>query len=232
MFGFLSGVGSVLGGLGGLFGKKPKQPSPRDNIMSQAQGARDAAKQYGFNPLTLLQYGQPGGASPIGGGGTPPLASIAAITDGLKDVGDVVSGDAARRRAADQLELDLAQLKLEQAQSGVVAAGPGVPGAGSGASSVGNGPSPLGGSARAIPTNAGTSHSRKFGMQENPIAPGRERDVLELPNTPGVFEVENRITGDRPITLPGDSEPWGWMNWEPPLFSALHKLRPIVPKKN
>lgn len=207
----LAGVGSILGGLGSLFGKKKKQPTPAQNILSQAQGARQAADQYGFNPLTLLQYGQPGGATPIGGGGTPPLASIGAITEGLKDIGDVVSGDAARRRAADQLELDLAQLKLEQAQSGVIAAAPGA--AAPGAAGVGSGPSPLGRSAAVRPTQGGATHSRQFGMQENPIAPGREKDVMELPNSPGVFEIENEFTFNRPVTIAGDGEPWGADEW-------------------
>lgn len=205
MFGLLSGIGSVIGGVGSLIGntrRRQKQPTPRENIMSQAQGARDAAEEYGFNPLTLLQYGQPGGAAPIaGGGGTPPLASIQAITGGLQDIGDVVSGDAARRRAADQLQLDLAQIKLDQAQAGVVA----VPGA----NGVGSGPSPLGRSARAVPTNGGTAHSRQFGMGENPIAPGREREVDPLVNSPGVFEIQNHVTANQPVTIPGDGEPWG-----------------------
>lgn len=123
-FGLLSGIGSVLGGLGGLFGKKKKDPTPAQNLLSQAQGARQAADQYGFNPLTMLQYGQTGGAMGGGGGSPSPLASIQLLTDGLKDVDDVVSGDAARRRAADQLNLDLAQLKLDQARSGVLAVAP------------------------------------------------------------------------------------------------------------
>lgn len=199
-FSFLAGIGKVAGGIGSLIGatKKQKQPSPRDNIMSQAQGARDAAEEYGFNPLTLLQYGQPGGASPIAGGGTPPLASVEAITGGLEDIGDVVSGDAARRRAADQLQLDLAQIKLDQAQAGVVA----------GANGVGSGPSPLGRSASAFPTNAGTAHALRFDMGSDPIAPGREIDVDPVIDSPGVFRINNRGTFG-PVWLPGDGEPWG-----------------------
>ncbi|MBL4917252.1 hypothetical protein [Szabonella alba] len=133
--GLLSGIGSIIGGIGGLFGRK-KPPSPRDNIMSQAQGARDAAEKYGFNPLTLLQYGQPGGS--MASGSAPPLASIELITGGLRDVADVTSGDAERRRVNDRLQNDLAQLKLDQLRSGVVAVGP------SAVSTVGNGPPPVG----------------------------------------------------------------------------------------
>ena len=117
----LSGVGSVLSGLGGLFGKKKKDPTPAQNILSQAQGVREAAEQYGFNPLTLLQYGQPGGAL-AGSGGPPPLASIQLLADGLGQLTPEAQADAKRQREADQLNLDLAKLKLEQARSGVIVA--------------------------------------------------------------------------------------------------------------
>ena len=122
-FGLLSGIGSVLGGLGGIFGKKPKnaQVTTAQGVLGQAQGATEAAQKYGFNRLTLL-----GNSSPMMGesGGVSPLASVQMITDGLKDIDDVTSGDAARRRAADQLNLDLARLKLDQARSGVLAVAP------------------------------------------------------------------------------------------------------------
>lgn len=175
-FSVLSGVGSVLGGLGGLFGKKKKQPSPRDNIMSQAQGARDAAERYGFNPLTLLQYGQPGGASPIGGDGTPPLASIEAITGGLMDINEVVSGDAARRRAAEQAQLDLAQIKLDQAQAGVIASGPGV-------GPIAASPSPLGRNAVPVATSGGATFQggSRLGLGERPPVHPFARPIDMIP---------------------------------------------------
>lgn len=60
----LIGAGSSL--LGGIFGK-PKQVSARTNsrqgILGQAQGAREAAEKYGFNPLTLLGVSSPLGPS-------------------------------------------------------------------------------------------------------------------------------------------------------------------------
>lgn len=137
-FGLLSGIGSVLGGLGGIFGKKPKnaQVTTAQGVLGQAQGATEAAQKYGFNRLTLL-----GSSAPMPGesGGPSPLASIQMITDGLKDVDDIVSGDAARRRAADQLNLDLSQLKLDQARSGVLAVAPQYA-----VNGIGSGPSPLG----------------------------------------------------------------------------------------
>ena len=127
-----SAVGSVLGGLGGIFGKKP---TPRTNMISQARGAREAAEQYGFNPLTMLQYGQPGG---LAGGGAPPLASVELLTNGLNNLSAELNGDNARKRQADQLNLDLAKLKLEQARSGVAIVPPAA------VNSVGGGSSPLG----------------------------------------------------------------------------------------
>lgn len=150
MFGAISAAISVASGLKGLFGKKKKDPTPRSNILSQAQGAREAADKYGFNPLTMLQYGQPGGA--MGGGGSaPPLASIEAITNGLRGLDDITSGDAARRRKAEELQNDLLRVQLDQARSGVVAVGPG-------ADSVGTGPSPLGRRAVQVP-NGGAVHA-------------------------------------------------------------------------
>lgn len=105
----------IIGGMklvGGLFGKKKADPTPADNLMSQAQGARDAAAKYGFNPLTMLQYGQTGGA--MGGGGAPPLASTELLMGGLADIGDVLSGDKAQRVAANKLQTELGQIKLDQ----------------------------------------------------------------------------------------------------------------------
>src|SRR5690606_18630512 len=107
----LGGIGNVLGGIAGIKQAGEKGPTPRDNIMSQAQGVRDAASEYGFNPLTLLQYGQTGAMA--GGGGAAPLASIQLLTDGLKDIDDIVSGDRARRQAADQLSLDMAKIQYD-----------------------------------------------------------------------------------------------------------------------
>lgn len=190
----------ILGGLKGLFGKKKKDPTPAQNIVSQAQGAREAAEKYGFNPLTMLQYGQPGGAL-AAGGGAAPLASFDILTEGLKGLDDIVSGDAARRRAADQLELDLARLKLDQARSGVVLHRDNVTDA--------DFPtlSPLGRSNATYKQSNVRAAPAPFSLS-NPIAPGREKEVDPLTNSPGVFEIENELTGG-PITLPGDGEPWG-----------------------
>ena len=51
--GLLAGIGAAISavtGIKGLFSKKKKDPTPKDNLLSQAKGARQAADQYGFNP--------------------------------------------------------------------------------------------------------------------------------------------------------------------------------------
>lgn len=198
----LSGGASLLGGLfgeGGLFGPKKKDTSPAANLLSQAKGARMAAEQYGFNPLTMLQYGQTAGSMSSGGGA--PLASIDLISGGLRDLGDVFSGEAARKRAADQLQLDLAQLKLDQLRSGVIAVAP------SASAAVGDGLPPLGRRAAAITSNAGQK-AAPFGQAAFDLAPGRELQVQPTSNASGVFQLENPGTAG-PVWVPGDSEPWG-----------------------
>lgn len=126
-------IGAGLKGLMGILGLRG-QPTPRKNILSQAAGAREAAEKYGFNPLTMLQYGQSGGA--MGGGGA--LASSDLLLGALQDVSEVVSGETAQRAAANQLELDLAKIKLDELRRGVIPSAP------SAAAAVGSGPLPLG----------------------------------------------------------------------------------------
>ena len=211
--GILAGIGSLIGGVSGLFSKSKGAPSARENTVKLAQGARQAAERYGFNPLTMLGAGAGMGGG--GGGGAPPLASIQMLTEGLQGIDDVVSGDAARRRQADQLQLDLAKVQLEQARSGVIASGP------TAADAVGGSLSPLGAprgtyaqkTVRAVPARYSASSSvakpkGKFSQGENPVAPGRKDDIAPLTNAPGVFEIENKWTGGKPVTMPGEGEPW------------------------
>ncbi len=187
--------------LGGLFGGKKKDPTPASNIVSQAAGVRQASEQYGFNPLTLLQYGQPGGAL---GGGSPPLASNELILGAMKDVVDVVSGDAARRRAAADLELELGRVKLDQLRGSVLGVAPSAAGAvGSGAPALGR---------RAATVVAQPFVNPKLGMAENWLSPGREKQAQPVSNGAGVTEIDNRFTDavGGPISVPGDGgEPWG-----------------------
>lgn len=120
MFGFIKGALGVATGLKGLFGKKEKAPSVQDNLLAQAAGARAAADKYGFNPLTMLQYGNTAGTGLAPAAGPPPLASLEVLTSGLSEFDPQVKADRERQRQADELNLDLARLKLEQARSGVV----------------------------------------------------------------------------------------------------------------
>lgn len=213
--GTLAGIGNVLGGVAGMKQAGEEGPTPRDNLMSQAQGARDAAKEYGFNPLTMLQYGQTGAMA--GGGGAAPLASIQLLTDGLKDIGDIASGDAARRRAADQLSLDMAKLKYDQARSGVVMA------PASSVNAVGPGPSPLGrravtvmqdGSApaRAVPARVGGAIGGLRPLPDvSPADPRREVEHAPITTHSGVVQIDTPWLS-APIYVPtmdGD-EPVQW----------------------
>ena len=216
--GLLAGIGAAISavtGIKGLFSKKKKDPTPKDNLLSQAKGARQAADQYGFNPLTMLQYGQTG-ASTGGGGGAPPLASLQAVTDGLMGLDDILSGDKARRAAADQLEIDMARLKLDQARSGVVQAPiQRVDSIGTAPSVLGRRPAvyaPSGGAtySRAVMSSASAPAAPKVKPVGKTIsttgsvyAPGRKLDQAELVNAPGVFQMENAITHG-PIIMPGD----------------------------
>lgn len=177
----LSGVGSILGGLGGIFGKKP---TPRSNVVSQAAGAREAAEKYGFNPLTMLQYGQPGG---LAGGGAPPLASVEFLTNGLNELSAELNGDNERQRQADQLNLDLAKLKLEQARAGVAI----VPT--SAADGIGGG-SPLGGRAATVMQSNGGQANAGFGL-------GSSRLGDAAPDTGAAGGSADSWTGLDPIPL-------------------------------
>ena len=106
----------IAGGLkllGGLFGSKKKSMSPQQSIMSTAAGARQAAKKYGFNALTLLA----GSNATAGAGmdmGTPPLASLSVLGDLVEDqFGD----DAKTRREHNQLQNELLRLEVDRARS-------------------------------------------------------------------------------------------------------------------
>ncbi|VDC31838.1 hypothetical protein [Pseudogemmobacter humi] len=198
LLGALPGIGSVLGGLGSLFGGRRRSDPMIDTaraLRGQALGAREAAAEHGFNPLTLLGVSSPMAAQ--GGGGAAPLASIDLITGGLRDISDVVSGDADRRRAADQLKLDMARLEFDQLRSGVVAAAP------SAAAAVGDGLPALGRHSNSVRGSMAGSVPLSFGMAPAPLSPEREKSVDPVKNTPGFFEVENSLTGG-PVVLPGN----------------------------
>lgn len=114
--------------LGGLFGSKKKTMSPAQSIVSTAQGARQGAKQYGFNPLTLLQASNATAGAGMDMGGTPPLASLSILGDIVEDT---FGEEAETRREHNRLQNELLRLEVDRAQtlSGVAVA-PSVAGGG------------------------------------------------------------------------------------------------------
>lgn len=138
----LVGAALISGGvslLGGIFGRKSQRKTDQANDRAAKEAAElarrnqleDAAAMYertrasaergGFNPLTAVLTG--GANSQVVGGGaafaarTAPLASIGMITEGLKDLGSVWSGEAAQKQKRYDLEMDLAKIKLDQAKA-------------------------------------------------------------------------------------------------------------------
>lgn len=202
----ISAVGGVLSGLGGLFGKKPKQITPKQQVMGTAEGAREAAEAYGFNPLTLL------GANIASGqlaGGTPPLASAQLLADSVAQMTPEAEAERKRQQEADQVQLELAKQQYEAnkialafAPDSAVNAMNGVFGRRSSIvqqASQRPAPSKIGGNEPVVPYDA-----------ENPVAPGRPKQVMPMANGSGMTELQNPFTDNRPIVVPGDGgEPWG-----------------------
>lgn len=100
--------------LGGLFGSKKKTMSPAQSIVSTAQGARQGAKQYGFNPLTLLQASNATAGAGMDMGGTPPLASLSILGDIVEDT---FGEEAETRREHNRLQNELLRLEVDRAHS-------------------------------------------------------------------------------------------------------------------
>lgn len=199
MLGLIGGIVSSVAG--GLLQKREAKKARKQSLEDEAQRfmrLREGAEAAGFNPLTALQYGGSGLASHPSG--IAPLASTQAIQGVIKSVSDYATGATERQRVRDQLDIDLAKVRLDQAVAQVQAAR--VPPLGRSAAMsasgrvTGSGP---------LSTRTGKAIDPR---NTNPIAGNREKDILELSNSPGVFEMENAITGG-PITIPGDSEPWG-----------------------
>ena len=149
----------IAGGLkllGGLFGSKKKSMSPQQSIMSTAAGARQAAKRYGFNALTLLQNSN----ATAGAGmdmGAPPLASLSVLGDIVEDTfGD----DARTRREHNQLQNELLRLEVGRARSLRLVAPPTAVGGASltGGRTVGVTASPMAGAAFLDEDDRGTAY--------------------------------------------------------------------------
>lgn len=182
----------------------------RRNIMSQFEGVREAAAKYGFNPLTVAQYGQTGGGgitSAVGAGGSaPPLASNELLMGGLADIGDVLSGEKAQRVAANKLQTELGQIKLDQLRA-------------SAATKVGAGASPLGRrSVQTFSTSVPTKVELQYGLGPLKVEPKAvstpfvtsNGEVVSVPNGGDLDEV---VTG---AAIEG-------------LGYAKNRLRPFLP---
>lgn len=200
----LAGVGSIIGGLGSIFGNKKGLPS--DQVNGLAKGARLAAKNFGINPLTMLQSA--GGAGlQQSGSNYAPLASIELITGGIADIVDRNSEANKTREAQEKLDLELAKVKLDQMRSGVIGH------VTNAVDNVGTGLSPLGRNSSQVAQPTGPRPVTR-GMasaqvpHKNPIAPDREIERDPIISSAGVFEIDNKVTGG-PITIVGEGEPWG-----------------------
>lgn len=196
--GTLAAGAKILGGLGGLFKKgNSAGKNSRSAIMGQAKGARDAAEQFGFNPLTLLAASSGIGPSES----TPPLASVAMLTDGLQGLDDVVSGENERTKERERLQDELLRLEVERARAG----GAGAIGARRYAAI--NAPAlsapdmSIEGAATARRPNDALSWLNSFFEGSGP----KREEVLE-PNSnhPGFWTMWNDWTGG-PVVMPGDS---------------------------
>lgn len=99
--------------VGGLFSKKPKS-QPGQLIQSAAVGARKAAAESGFNPLTLLNSGHGQQGTSAGGGDGPPLASLSILGDFIEEK---YGQDGEDRREHNRLTNELLTLQVQNART-------------------------------------------------------------------------------------------------------------------
>lgn len=181
-----------------------------NDIIDALPRMRKSAEAAGFNPLSALQNGA---ANSLGvHSGVPasvaPLASTRVAQNNVQDVFSDIGRFFDQRKAEKSAKAELEAIYKETAAAG-------------GASGI------VGRTTRAVstpgavtmprPTNVASVNTKKpritapgdFGQTPNMLSPEREKDVMSVANTSGVFEMQNKITGDNPIILPGDSEPWG-----------------------
>lgn len=97
--------------LGGLFGKKKTvsaRVNSRDAILGQAEGARKASEEYGFNPLTLL-----GASSAVG-----PSQSDNTMGQAIADAA-LLAADSLTGREEDKLRIENMRLQNERLKAEV-----------------------------------------------------------------------------------------------------------------
>lgn len=107
----------IAGGLkllGGLFGRKQKQMTPAQSIMSTAQGVTDAAAATGLNRLTLLSASNATAGAGMAMGGPPPLASLSVLGDLIDEN---FSDDAKQRKEHNRLQNELLTLEVDRART-------------------------------------------------------------------------------------------------------------------
>jgi len=107
----------IAGGLkllGGLFGRKQKQMTPAQSIMSTATGVTDAAAATGLNRLTLLSASNATAGAGMSMGGPPPLASLSVLGD---IIDENFSDDAKARKEYNRLQNELLTLEVGRART-------------------------------------------------------------------------------------------------------------------
>lgn len=104
--GLLSGGASILSG---IFGKPKGGESTHKKTMEAARGAIDAQNKYGINALELIRSGAGAG----GGGSSPRVGSVAAMTQGFDQIANVLSGREAQEREAANVQLELDKIELD-----------------------------------------------------------------------------------------------------------------------
>jgi len=182
-----AGIEGGLGLLGGLFSRnsaKKLYAQQREDRLNTGVHALEAAKRSGFSPLTMLAAMGAGGNI----GGTPdfstPLASTQLISGAVRTAMDEFTGVNSQKRARDELEMDLAKIKLDTAK--IEAQAQQVRNSSIGQYGRGRMGGPVSGQPWVDP---------KLGLQEAPVAPGREVQVEPQKNMSGFTTVENAITG-------------------------------------
>lgn len=113
----LSGIGSILGGLGGLFGKKKSGPQVVESRVDYQRMVTEA-EAAGFNPLTAIRNGGSAGFSTQTT--HPALAStgfLGGATDAIASIFDGFAQIDPMKDKRDELEYDLVQAQLGNIQA-------------------------------------------------------------------------------------------------------------------
>jgi len=173
-------IGAAGSLLGGLFNKSPSAyKQSRQGILGQAAGAREAAAQYGFNPLTLL-----GVSSPIGAASGPMMGSsisdaFSLLADSLANRPGVGEKEALTRENAD-LRDQLRQQTLQPQVPGIYP--------------------------RMLPPRPRPVAAQAAEDNVDPL--NRPVDVVDDTNISGWSAIQNRGTAGA-VWVPGSGEPWG-----------------------